>query len=323
MQDIKSTAKLCLAFYTSILRTKIVYRKYFFTIFATMNTTLHQLMAGARHLLAATYGDREAAAMVDEMMLRIKGWDRVQTAIRATDPASDFLTSRVNETVQRLLDGQPIQYIFGKAHFYGMDFTVTPDTLIPRPETAQLVDMIVDRYGRQSDLRVLDLGTGSGCIAIALARNLTFPKEIAAIDISSKALDVARSNAAALKVSVNFIQADMLDTQSIVNEADGSFDIIVSNPPYIAASEAKDMERHVLDHEPHSALFVPDSDPLLFYRAIASIAEKTLAPAGTLYLEINPLFAKQLADMLRAHGFSDIDIVKDMQQADRFIIAKR
>lgn len=288
-----------------------------------MNTTLHQLMADARHRLAAACGDREAAAMVDEMMLRIKGWDRVQTIIRANDPASEFLTSRVNETVQRLLDGEPIQYIFGKANFYGMDFTVTPDTLIPRPETAQLVDMIVDRYGRQSDLRVLDLGTGSGCIAIALARNLTFPKEVAAIDISPKALDVARSNATTLKVSVNFIQADMLDTQSIVDNADGSFDIIVSNPPYIAEAEAKEMERHVLDHEPHSALFVPDSDPLLFYRAIAAIAEKTLVPAGTLYLEINPLFAKQLADMLRTHGFTDIDIIKDMQQADRFIIAKR
>jgi len=231
--------------------------------------------------------------------------------------------TRVNATVSRLLGGEPIQYIFGKAHFYGMDFTVTPDTLIPRPETAQLVDMIVDRYGRQPDLRVLDIGTGSGCIAIALARNLTFPGNVTAIDISSKALDVARINAGELKVSVNFLLTDMLDRQSFAHQVNGPFDIIVSNPPYIARLEAKEMERHVLDHEPHSALFVPDDDPLLFYRAIAAIAGDMLTADGSLYLEINPIYAKQLVKMLNGHGFSGIDVEKDMQQADRFIIARR
>lgn len=280
-------------------------------------------MAGARSKLAARYGEREAAAMVDEMMYRIKGWDRVQTIIRAGDEASDYVAGMTERTVKRLLDGEPLQYIFGKAQFYGMDFTVTPDTLIPRPETAQLVDMIVDRYGRRSDLSVLDLGTGSGCIAIALARNLPFPKEVTGIDISDKALAVARENAKSLKVNVNFAKADMLSSESFESVISGNYDIIVSNPPYIAQHEAKDMDSNVLEHEPHTALFVPDDDPLLFYKAIARIAAARLNDNGSLFLEINPLYANELRSMLKQQGFADIDIVKDMQKADRFAIAKK
>ncbi len=285
--------------------------------------TVEEMMREARGRLAAEYGAREAAAMVDEMMLRIKGWDKTATIIHGNETVTDFLKGQVEATVGRLLDGEPIQYIFGKAHFYGMDFNVTPATLIPRPETAQLVDMIVDRYGNDSDLRVLDLGTGSGCIAIALARHLPFPKEVTAVDISEEAIEVARSNSAGLKVKVNFIQGNMLDTDEMVAALGERYDIIVSNPPYIAQREAAGMERNVLEHEPATALFVPDDDPLVFYRAIAVIAEKRLDDKGTLFLEINPLFSKELAAMLREHGFQDVDIEKDMQKADRFIIARR
>lgn len=288
-----------------------------------MIMTVEEMMREARGRLAAEYGAREAAAMVDEMMLRIKGWDKTATIIHGNETVTDFLKERLEATVGRLLDGEPIQYIFGKAHFYGMDFNVTPATLIPRPETAQLVDMIVDRYGNDSDLRVLDLGTGSGCIAIALARHLPFPKEVTAVDISEEAIEVARSNSAGLKVKVNFIHGNMLDTDEMVAALGERYDIIVSNPPYIAQREAAGMERNVLEHEPATALFVPDDDPLVFYRAIAVIAEKRLDDKGTLFLEINPLFAKELAAMLREHGFQDVDIEKDMQKADRFIIAQR
>lgn len=288
-----------------------------------MIMTVEEMMREARGRLAAEYGAREAAAMVDEMMLRIKGWDKTATIIHGNETVTDFLKGQVEATVGRLLDGEPIQYIFGKAHFYGMDFNVTPATLIPRPETAQLVDMIVDRYGNDSDLRVLDLGTGSGCIAIALARHLPFPKEVTAVDISEEAIEVARSNSAGLKVKVNFIQGNMLDTDEMVAALGERYDIIVSNPPYIAQREAAGMERNVLEHEPATALFVPDDDPLVFYRAIAVIAEKRLDDKGTLFLEINPLFSKELAAMLREHGFQDVDIEKDMQKADRFIIARR
>lgn len=285
--------------------------------------TLQGLMAKARLELTPKYGDREAAAMVDEMMYRIKGWDRTQTIIRGGDEASDYVTEMTQQTVRRLLAGEPLQYIFGKAQFYGMDFTVTPDTLIPRPETAQLVDMIVDRCGEKRDLRVLDLGTGSGCIAIALARNLTFPKEVTAVDISDKALEVARGNAKALKANVTFAEADMLSPFSIGKNISGEYDIIVSNPPYIANHEAKTMDDNVLEHEPHSALFVPDDDPLLFYKAIAGIAAEHLADNGTLFLEINPLYAKELKQMYHDRGFGNVDIEKDMQKADRFAIIKR
>ena len=288
-----------------------------------MIMTVEEMMREARGRLAAEYGVREAAAMIDEMMLRIKGWDKTATIIHGNETVTDFLKGQVDATVGRLLDGEPVQYIFGKAHFYGMDFNVTPATLIPRPETAQLVDMIVDRYGNNSDLRVLDLGTGSGCIAIALARHLPFPKEVTAVDISEEAIEVARSNSAGLKVKVNFIQGNMLDTDEMVAALGERYDIIVSNPPYIAQREAAGMERNVLEHEPATALFVPDDDPLVFYRAIAVIAEKRLDDKGTLFLEINPLFSKELAAMLREHGFQDVDIEKDMQKADRFIIAQR
>lgn len=285
--------------------------------------TVEEMMREARGRLAAEYGVREAAAIVDEMMLRIKGWDKTATIIHGNETVTDFLKGQVEATIGRLLDGEPIQYIFGKAHFYGMDFNVTPATLIPRPETAQLVDMIVDRYGNDSDLRVLDLGTGSGCIAIALARHLPFPKEVTAVDISEEAIETARRNSTDLKVKVDFVRGNMLDTDEIVSRLGERYDIIVSNPPYIARREAAGMERNVLEHEPATALFVPDDDPLVFYRAIAAIAEKRLEDKGTLFLEINPLFSKELAAMLREHGFQDVDIEKDMQKADRFIIARR
>ncbi|MDE6345871.1 MAG: peptide chain release factor N(5)-glutamine methyltransferase [Muribaculaceae bacterium] len=285
--------------------------------------TVKDMMRGARNRLAAAYGEREASAMVDEMMWRIKGWNRTATIIHGNETVTGYLSARVDATVEQLLAGEPIQYIFGRAQFYGLDFAVDGATLIPRPETAQLVDMIADRYRKSIDLRVLDLGTGSGCIALALGRTLPFTREITAVDISEKALEVARQNATDLKVKATFICGDMLAVDFAGRYLYSKYDIIVSNPPYIAQHEAAAMERNVLDHEPHTALFVPDDDPLLFYRAIARIASECLEDKGTLFLEINPLFAKELAAMLREHGFQDVDIEKDMQKADRFIIAKR
>lgn len=285
--------------------------------------TVEEVMRGARNRLAAAYGEREASAMVDEMMWRIKGWNRTATIIHGNETVTGYLSARVDATVEQLLAGEPIQYIFGRAQFYGLDFAVNGATLIPRPETAQLVDMIADRYRKSIDLRVLDLGTGSGCIALALGRTLPFTREITAVDISEKALEMARQNATDLKVKATFICGDMLAGDFADRYLSSKYDIIVSNPPYIAQHEAAAMERNVLDHEPHTALFVPDDDPLLFYRAIARIASECLEDKGTLFLEINPLFAKELATMLHEHGFQDVDIEKDMQKADRFIIAKR
>lgn len=278
--------------------------------------TLRELMTSARTRLAGHFGDREAWAMVDEMLLRIKGWDRVATILRASDEASDFLVGKVDNTVSLLLDDCPIQYIFGCARFYGMDFKVDKSTLIPRPETAALVDIIVDRYAAQSDLRVLDIGTGSGCIAIALARNLPF-SAVTAVDISADALNVARENAKTLRAKVDFRHADILNPG--LSFAD-NFDIIVSNPPYITQSEASQMHRNVLDNEPHSALFVPDDDPLLFYRAIAHFARRQLNPQGALFFEINSRFGDATRSMMVDLGFTNVEVYKDIHGLDRFVV---
>ena len=219
---------------------------------------------------------------------------------------------------KRIAEGEPPQYVVGRARFCGMYLQVTPATLIPRPETEGLVDIITDHNSTARDLHILDIGTGSGCIAIALARALPFAR-VDACDISADALIIAEDNARQLHASVNFAQCDILH-EPIPNEP--IYDVIVSNPPYIARSEAADMEARVLDFEPHTALFVDDNDPLIFYRAIARYAHAALKPKGMLYFEINPLFAKQLEQMLYDEGFTYVDIQRDFCQRQRFAIAR-
>lgn len=219
----------------------------------------------------------------------------------------------------RIAAGQPPQYVVGRARFCGMYLRVTPATLIPRPETEGLVDIITDRHRGGRDLRLLDIGTGSGCIAIALSRALPFAR-VDACDISAEALDVARDNARQLRAAVDFFQCDILHEPLPDNPL---YDVIVSNPPYIARSEAAEMEPRVLDFEPHTALFVDDAAPLLFYRAIARYARAALRPEGTLYFEINPLFTKQLVEMLHAEGFARVDVQRDYCGRQRFAIAQR
>lgn len=279
------------------------------------NKTLHTVSSDLTKRLTPKFGPDESRALVHEIFMRIKNWTNVDLAIRDNEDLSDFIIKEATDVTQHLLNDEPIQYIFSRAHFYGMDFIVTPATLIPRPETASMVDMIV-KENASSDLRILDLGTGCGCIAVALARNLRFPK-VTAVDISHTALDVARENAARLKAKIDFIEADML-----LLSTDNKYDIIVSNPPYIADSERSAMDANVLDHEPHLALFVPDSDPLRFYKAVVRIAHESLNSDGKIYLEINPLFADDLRHMFRDNGFQSIDILKDMDGRDRFAIIR-
>ena len=286
-----------------------------------MNTdaTLSALQRATVQSLSAVYPQSEAQWLWREMMLRIKGWDQVQLAIRATDPVSDFVRRKVSETTSRLLAHEPIQYIFGMAEFYGLQLHVSPAVLIPRPETAELVDLIVRQADHRPDLRVLDICTGSGCIAVALARNLRFPL-IEAIDLNPEALDIAAQNASGLKVRVNFSQRDALH---LPPEPSPRFDIIVSNPPYIAEREKSSMDANGLDHEPAMALFVPDSNPLIFYHAIATYAMSALVPGGRLYFEINPIFASQLVNDLKAQGWDDVNVLPDMQRLNRFIYCTR
>lgn len=276
---------------------------------------LGDVISTLRGVLAPKFGEREATSLIYFALEQLKGWSGVQIALHRDDEISDFIRNKLESTVNRLLADEPIQYIFGIAHFYGMMLHVDPSTLIPRPETAQLVDMIVaDNEGR-SDLRVLDIGTGSGCIAIALARNLRFPR-VTATDISADALEIAKTNATAFKTGIDLRLADALDPDAMGKL--GLFDIIVSNPPYIIVKEAEKMEANVLDHEPHTALFVPDNDPLRFYNPIAHFAAAHLVAGGRLYFEINPLFAGELRAMLAKTGFEEIDIIKDFEGHDRF-----
>ncbi len=218
--------------------------------------------------------------------------------------------------IDRIIAGEPPQYVVGSAIFMGMSLKVTPATLIPRPETAELVDLIVERSGRRHDLRILDIGTGSGCIALALARALPFSR-VEGIDISAGAIAVARENAENLNAKIDF---NIIDIFKISAETTARYDIIVSNPPYIADSERAAMEPRVKDHEPASALFVPDSDPLRFYRAIAEYAGQALADDGLLALEINPIFADRLTNLLANFGF-DCDIRRDSYGKKRFALA--
>ena len=243
---------------------------------------------------------------------------------------SDLLMGRDSSVPQdeleqiaiRLERQEPVQYILGQTEFCGRTFVVNKHVLIPRPETAELCQWIVLGNGLQGCKKILDIGTGSGCIAITLAAEM--PKaEVTAWDISEEALKVAKENAKRTNVHVKFEQVDILHLPSSILHLTSAFDLIVSNPPYICNKERETMEANVLEHEPHTALFVPDDDPLLFYRAIAQYGQTALKEGGWLYFEINPLYAETLCEMLSKMSYHDIEIKEDQYGKQRMIRAKR
>ena len=280
--------------------------------------TLEEILRDFRQRLAPCYPAGEINGMEMAMLDNVLNYSRVDAILHGGDEMPDFIADKFVAVAGRLLKHEPIQYILSDAYFHGHHFHVTPATLIPRPETEQLIDMIADE-NRATDLRVLDIGTGSGCIAISLARAMCFP-QIDAIDISHEALSVAKENAKRLKANVKFIQADIL---AMPQPTTPSYDIIVSNPPYIADSERAEMEHNVLDYEPHSALFVSDDNPLLFYRAIAHYASAALLPNGKLYLEINSRFPSETCKLLNQYGFTDTQAINDYRGLPRFVTATR
>lgn len=315
-----------------------------------------ETVAYIRNSLKDIYPPGEAQALVRLIMERVCGLSTYQLLLGKDKELSDTEKFKIKEIVEGLRLYKPIQYLLGIADFYGMEFKVTPDVLIPRPETAELVERIITDYRSQAP-RILDIGTGSGCIAISLAKHL--PRaEVAAGDISPEALTVAEENARLNQVSVSFLELDILSegnpsfmqgklkfhveetkvshkenksftymkpkshTEETTASFIGNFNCIVSNPPYIMDKEKATMEANVLENEPHMALFVPDDDPLLFYRAIARFGQRHLMEGGHLYFEINALCGKETVAMLRQENYTEVELIQDLYGKDRIVKAK-
>jgi release factor glutamine methyltransferase len=240
----------------------------------------------------------------------------------ALDPELVFSEKEMevwNYILEQLKIEIPIQYLLGKTNFYGLDFEVNENVLIPRPETEELVEWIIKENAKTiglKDLKILDIGTGSGCIAISLAKNI-LNAQVYALDVSEKALATAKRNAAINKVDVIFITQNILETDDLNQQ----FDIIVSNPPYVRNFEKQEIKKNVLDNEPHLALFVDDDNALLFYKKIAVLAKKNLPPSGKLFFEINQYLGKEIMTLLDELNFNNIELRKDSYGNHRMIRA--
>lgn len=261
--------------------------------------------------LEPLYGNGEARAITDYVLDVCFGLSKADIMCGAVEEMTAEKTAELNKIFGRLTEGEPVQYVLGRAEFSGRWFNVRPGVLIPRPETEELCAWITADSKASGSPEVLDIGTGSGCIAITL--QLGMPESnVTAWDISADALSVARENAQRLGANVNFVRQDALNAKP-----EGEWDVIVSNPPYICEKEKKDMAVNVLEHEPHTALFVPDTDPLLFYRAITRLAVQTLSKGGRLYFEINPIYADDTCRMMQAEGMTAVELRSDMYGKQR------
>ena len=279
--------------------------------------TIGELTGATVGTLTPLYGEGEARWLTRIALEHFSGLTRTDLLLKADKEASPTLADSMSKVVGRLKRYEPLQYILGETYWHGLTLKVTPAVLIPREETSELIDIITDDCAGRNDLRVADLCTGSGCIAIALARALPFSK-VTATDISEEALSVARENASACKTKITFMQGDLLAGVELPTQ---STDVIVSNPPYIGESEAADMCANVFDYEPRQALFVPDDDPLRFYKIISREGLRIGVAGARLYLEINPLHASAMASMLQHDGWAEATLLRDIHGKQRFIKA--
>jgi len=267
--------------------------------------------------LGALFGAAEAKAMVRIVFQEAFGWDAAQLDMHRSTALSESELLKVYTPLTRLRTGEPLQYVLGHAWFMGMKLHVAPGVLIPRPETEEMVELI-QRRGRTFK-RIVDIGTGSGCIALGLKRS--FPDaEVIAMDVSTEALTIACRNGTEQALNIDWQQCDVLSNE---REFPRDLDLVVSNPPYVPRSEAGAMERHVLDHEPHVALFVDDADPLLFYRVIAQKARLAMVPGGEVWFEGHYSHSNAVGDMLLVQGYSKVEVLNDLSGSPRFIHAVR
>ena len=282
--------------------------------------TIKEITTFLRTALQPLYDPREAAAIASLYVQSRLKMPRHELVLRGNEDVDESLMAEIQRDVEKLVQGCPVQYVLGETEFYGLPFKVSPSVLIPRQETEELVQRIVQQYAGKH-VKIWDVGTGSGCIAVSLAKLLP-DAEVFATDISEEALAVARQNAELNRVGVIFAHHDMTDSEHSPF-GDLRFNVIVSNPPYIPASDRARMHRNVTDYEPETALFVPDDDKLWCYRALARLAQRTLNPGGRLYAETYHDFHDELTALFRQHGFGDIQSLRDLNGKLRFVTAKK
>lgn len=281
-----------------------------------MDKTLADIQAEMRSQLAPIYSGRELQQIVFELLEHF-GFTRVQAIAYPDAKISETDYQRLQAMLKRLADGEPLQYVLGEEQFMGMSFGVCRDVLIPRPETEELMRLIADSCKAPSP-RIVDVGTGSGCIAVSLAK-LIEGAQVTAIDVSETAIAVARRNAERNDAQVEFVCKSIFDDNQPF--APSSLDVVVSNPPYVTETDKSQMSRNVLDFEPHLALFVPDSDPLLFYRRIAELAQQWLKSGGMLFFEINERFGPETMQLLENMRFDNIELHRDFYEKNRMVSA--
>jgi release factor glutamine methyltransferase len=270
--------------------------------------------------LAAVYDGREAANIVDWVMEHLTGWTKIDRVIHKEAALEQEKQQLLERYTQELLQHKPVQYVLREAWFCGMKLYVDENVLIPRPETEELVDWIVQSTGARFTGKILDVGTGSGCIPVALKKKLS-EGELYSCDVSKEALGVARKNAADQNVDIHFFHLDFLDGSA--RKILPQIDILVSNPPYVPLSDKQTMQKNVVDHEPHLALFVQDDDALIFYSALAAFATTHLLPGGAIYAEIHENLGNSVQELFRVKGFTHTELKKDMQGKERMIRAAK
>ncbi len=280
------------------------------------NNLLREIKQYYHSQLSKIYGRHEASALLNLLIHHFFNLSRTDQSLNPGFRLTETEMLKLHFAVKELKNEKPVQYIIGETEFAGLTLKVTPDVLIPRPETEELVEKIVSKNNSDKQLKILDIGTGSGCIALALKKRLPHSK-VTAIDISLPALEVAEQNSTLNNLQLSLLQMDILNADS--RNLPEKFDIIVSNPPYVTLSDKKQMRNNVIDYEPHQALFVNDNNPLVFYKSIAGFASTHLNKTGVLWFEINENLGREAAVMLKSKGYRAVTLHRDIHNKTRFV----
>lgn len=281
-------------------------------------TTTAKINKTFKNELKNIYPEREIKVFVEILLEHYAGLNKTDLILKAGDKLDDTVAEQLRTALEQLKRNEPIQYIIGETEFYGLRIKVNTSVLIPRPETEELVHRIIGNHKKDGKIKILDIGTGSGCIALALKNKLP-GAEVFGVDVSDKALETAQTNAELNNLDVRFSNLDILKGKT--NRSLGEFDIIISNPPYVRQKEKELMHKNVLENEPHLALFVDDDDALVFYRAIVYFSAKYLKNQGFIYFEINEALGKAVENLLASNNFSDIELFKDLSGKERMVKA--